>query len=67
MKQVQQLGFVYQTRISGLSQKGQAGKYPQLRKGQKTMTPYVYQLALLYRYESGQELRLGLKSFLKAA
>jgi hypothetical protein len=27
----------------------------------------VYQLALLYRYESGQELRLGLKSFLKAA
>jgi hypothetical protein len=27
----------------------------------------VYQLALLYRYETGQELRLGLKSFLKAA
>ncbi len=28
---------------------------------------FVYQLALLYRYESGQELRLGLKPFLKAA
>jgi hypothetical protein len=27
----------------------------------------VYQLALLYRYECGQELRVGLKAFLKAA
>jgi len=27
----------------------------------------VYQLALLYRHEHGQDLRAGLKAFLKAA
>jgi hypothetical protein len=27
----------------------------------------VYQLALLYQYEHGQDLRVGLKAFLKAA
>jgi hypothetical protein len=27
----------------------------------------VYQLALLYQYEHGQDLRAGLKAFLKAA
>ena len=28
---------------------------------------YVYQLALLYRFEHGQQLRFDLKAFLKAA
>jgi len=28
---------------------------------------FVYQLALLYRFEHGLDLRVGLKAFLKAA
>jgi hypothetical protein len=28
---------------------------------------FVYQLALLYRHEHGQDLRVGLKAFIKAA
>jgi len=31
------------------------------------LTLVVYQLALLYRFEHGLDLRVGLKAFLKAA